>query len=183
MSGGLSGALRAVALALLLAASMLATGSARAQDQNLVPEASRIDQLKELDKAGASIAPTAVSSDLLGPDGTVSLQSAFKAYYDYRVSGYQHRQRVFAWQLLSSRIIFVVVIFLVLVGVYFSWLQFRAAMRPGTPFSDKPVDTTFEASTTGFKVSSPVLGVIILALSLAFFYLYLLYVYPITDTF
>jgi hypothetical protein len=32
-------------------------------------------------------------------------------------------------------------------------------------------------------VSSNVLGVIILALSLAFFYLYLVHVFPISDTF
>lgn len=40
-----------------------------------------------------------------------------------------------------------------------------------------------ELSTSGIKVSSPVLGVIILALSLAFFYLYLVYVYPIKEIF
>jgi hypothetical protein len=39
-----------------------------------------------------------------------------------------------------------------------------------------------ELSTGGLKISSPVLGVIILGLSLAFFYLYLVYVYPIAET-
>jgi hypothetical protein len=43
--------------------------------------------------------------------------------------------------------------------------------------------TTLEASATGIKLSSPVLGVIILALSLAFFYLYLVHVYPIEEIF
>jgi len=36
-----------------------------------------------------------------------------------------------------------------------------------------------EVSTSGIKVNSSVLGVIILILSIAFFYLYILYVYPI----
>lgn len=36
-----------------------------------------------------------------------------------------------------------------------------------------------ELSTTGVKVNSSVLGVIILVLSIAFFYLYIMYVYPI----
>jgi hypothetical protein len=38
-----------------------------------------------------------------------------------------------------------------------------------------------DLSTAGLKVSSPVLGVIILVISLAFFYLYLVYVYPISE--
>ena len=46
----------------------------------------------------------------------------------------------------------------------------------------KPV-TSFSASATGISVSSPVLGVIILVISLAFFYLYLVYVYPISELF
>jgi hypothetical protein len=38
-----------------------------------------------------------------------------------------------------------------------------------------------EISTTGLKVSSSVLGVVILAMSMAFFYLYTRYVYPIQE--
>jgi hypothetical protein len=45
------------------------------------------------------------------------------------------------------------------------------------------LNTQFEANFKGIKVSSPVLGVIILTLSLLFFYLYLVYVYPITEVF
>jgi hypothetical protein len=41
--------------------------------------------------------------------------------------------------------------------------------------------TELEASLTGIKVSSPVLGVIILALSFLFFYLYIKFVYPIHE--
>jgi hypothetical protein len=39
--------------------------------------------------------------------------------------------------------------------------------------------TDIEFSGKGIKVSSPVLGVVILAISLGFFYLYLRHVYPI----
>jgi hypothetical protein len=173
-------AIRLGGVAFLLTAFLL--GAPAVAQQDAAPS-SRIEQLKALasEEGTSGIAPTAVSPELLGDEGTAALRRALTAYYEYRVTGYEHRQRVFAWQLLSSRIIFVLVIFLVLVGVYFSWLQFRLAMKGGAPFADRPQDTTFEASTTGFKVSSPVLGVIILALSLAFFYLYLLYVYPIND--
>jgi hypothetical protein len=155
-------------------------GSASAQDEPAKPGVDRIEQLKELDKESAgSLAPTVISPDVLGEDGAAALKQSLKAYYDYRTTGYQHRQHVFEWQLLSSRIIFVLVIFLVLIGVYFSWLQFRSSLKGAA--GEQLKETTFEASTAGFKVSSPVLGVIILAISLAFFYLYLVYIYPISE--
>ncbi|MCD6224057.1 MAG: hypothetical protein J7K32_00795 [Deltaproteobacteria bacterium] len=115
---------------------------------------------------------------------------AFKSYYEYRTKGFEHRKRVFAWQLLSSKIIFFVVIFLVLAGVYFSWMQFHKKMddeKAGDPPSRasdvKRLEyvTTFSVSAKEIKVSSPVLGVIILVISLLFFYLYLVYVFPIEE--
>jgi hypothetical protein len=50
-------------------------------------------------------------------------------YFEYRVSGYEHREKVFSWQLLSSKIIFFSVLFMLLVGVYFSYLQFKKAIK------------------------------------------------------
>ena len=172
---------RPIAVLLFLLALCLGVGlPAVAQEEPAEPGVSRIDQLKTLEEEPpGSLAPTIMSPELLGEEGTASLQAALKAYYDYRISGYAHRERVFAWQLLSSRIIFVVVIFLVLTGIYFSWLQFSRSLKGAK--GEELKETTFEASATGFKVSSPILGVIILAMSLAFFYLYLAYVYPISE--
>jgi hypothetical protein len=51
------------------------------------------------------------------------------------------------------------------------------------PSSDLLPVTEIEATLQGLKISSPVLGVIILALSFFFFYLYLKYVYPIHEIF
>lgn len=111
-------------------------------------------------------------------------QIALRAFFEYRTRGYEHRMRVFEWQLLSSRIIFVVVILLVLLGVYFSGIQFHAGLRArreaGAEAGAEPV-TEFEASARGLKVSSSTLGVIILVISLAFFYLYLVFVFPIRE--
>ena len=84
----------------------------------------------------------------------------------------------------------------VLSGVYFAAIQFHAGLRrhggiaarasagdeEGTAIETETV-TTFSASAKGIEVSSPVLGVIILVISLAFFYLYLVYVYPVTELF
>ena len=117
----------------------------------------------------------------LDEPGVASMRASLRAFYDYKTRGFDHRSRVFEWQLLSSRLIFVLVIAIVAVGLYFSWLQFMAGFKQGTP-PDK-TSTTFEASPSGIKVSSPVLGVIILTLSLVFFYLYLVHVYPIDELF
>lgn len=125
-------------------------------------------------------APVMISGKLMDAEGQAAMQAALKAYYDYRTEGYDHRKRVFEWQLLSSRIIFVVVITLVGAGIYFSWLQFRADLKTTDKEGNRGV-STLEASTSGIKVSSPVLGVIILVISLLFFYLYLQYVYPIEE--
>jgi len=94
---------------------------------------------------------------------------------------------VFRWQALSSIIIFYSVLVLVFAGILFSGIQFYKSMKfAGDKEKEGKTNqalTEFEASASGIKVSSPVLGVIILVISLAFFYLYLVYVYPIQETF
>ncbi|MEM6667419.1 MAG: hypothetical protein AAF638_13560 [Pseudomonadota bacterium] len=126
------------------------------------------------------LVPEAPPPGVLTAEGRRSMQSAYKAYYDYRVTGFAHRAEVFRWQLFSSRLIFVLVIAIVIAGLYFSWMQFHHGLKTG----DLDKETSLEASVaSGIKVSSPVLGVIILALSLGFFYLYLLHVYPIAEIF
>ncbi len=107
---------------------------------------------------------------------------ALRAYYDYRVEGLEHRKKVFKWQLFSARLIFGIVIGVVTIGLVFAAIQFRLDMkRMAEGAARESPDTELEVSTSGFKVSSSILGVIILSLSLGFFYLYLVYVYPIED--
>lgn len=94
-------------------------------------------------------------------------------YYAYYGTALAHRRDLFGWQLWSSRVIFWLVVLLVLSGVVLAIIQF---------FRDRTQTiSTVAASPKGIQVSSPVLGVILLTLSLAFFYLYLVYVYPIHE--
>lgn len=93
------------------------------------------------------------------------------AYYEW---GLSHREDVLWWQHISTRAIFFVVLVLVGIGVFFAWVQFRSGLSSETSHE-------VEVSLKGIKVSSPVLGVIILTLSLVFFYLYLRYVYPVQE--
>ncbi len=136
-------------------------------------------------------APSVVMDD---PATRAQYLAAMQKFYEYRANGYAYRSRVFEWQLLSSRVIFVIVIMLVLAGIYFAAVQFHVAMIAArrnlliAPTADavagpKPLATQHEISAKGVVINSSVLGVIILGLSLAFFYLYLVYVYPIQNVF
>ncbi|ADE13481.1 hypothetical protein Nhal_0282 [Nitrosococcus halophilus Nc 4] len=109
---------------------------------------------------------------------------AVRGGLEYRINGYKHRQEVFEWQLFSSQVIFWVVIMLVFTGMYFAAVQFhRGGSGKKRAREEDSGETEFVASLKGFKVKSPVLGVVILVISLAFFYLYLSHVYPIREIF
>jgi len=75
------------------------------------------------------------------------------------------------------------VILLVVVGIYFAWLQFRLALKELEKGREEKLTTDLTVSPKEIKISSPVLGIIILIISLLFFYLYLIYIYPITEIF
>lgn len=126
-------------------------------------------------------------------------------YYAYRASGYEYRGRLFEWQLWSSRIIFWIVLAVVVAGLVLAAVQFwvavmhakkalagRTSARAGdakTAELDREqievlhLMTQLEVSAKGVIVNSSVVGLIILALSIVFFYLYLLIVYPIVNVF
>lgn len=114
--------------------------------------------------------------------------SLLKTEYEYDISKYKHRRNVFDWQYTSSIIIFWIVIIIVFVGLIFSGMQFYISIKRGSDekeaksgVGDSENVTEFEASIKGIKVSSSVLGIIILVISLVFFYLYLVHVYPIKE--
>lgn len=129
---------------------------------------------------------------------------ALQSYYEYRTKGYEYRSRVFEWQLHSSRTIFVIVLLLVGAGIYFAAVQFHVALSTakrgakktatkggegataeaanvGDKLGAAALSTQLEITAKGVIVNSSVMGVVILALSLAFFYLFLVYVYPIQN--
>ena len=93
------------------------------------------------------------------------------------IAAYRQRTEAFAWQAFASKIIFWVVVVLVVSGIAFSGIQFWFGLRRGTTAESEELDLSVE----GVKVRSQFLGVVTLALSLAFFYLYLKTVYPIVE--
>ncbi len=169
-------------------------GSALAQESeteggSLPPLEERLERLNQVGSqggAGEDLAlPDPPAAGFASEETDAAYQSALQAYYTYREAGYAHRLGVFEWQDVSSKIIFVVVIVLVFAGIYFAAIQFHVGLRrrEQTGAKDEPEATEFVFSLSEFKVKSPVLGVIVLTISLAFFYLYLVYVYPIVNVF
>jgi hypothetical protein len=132
-----------------------------------------------------------VSTVDLDPQTRAKQQEALRAKYDYQAFSFEHAKRTFDFQYQSGRIIFWVVLLIVFAGLAFSAVQFyvglhhplesrmKADGKDPAP-SDESV-SEFEASLQGIKLKSSVLGLIILAMSMVFFYLYLKYVYPITN--
>jgi hypothetical protein len=221
----------------MVALSLCAAGAAEALQQapastNPVAGFIEEDQARQTTDADDSTAeavpelPDLASLDALDPDTREAAIASIRAYYRYRESGFEHRRAVFDWQLQSSRIIFWVVILMVGTGIYFSGVQFHAALRsypvrprarasragqttsretsrtqasapataaatsrhePATTDDVEPVgvgvslQTSIEAGSAGVKLSSPVLGIVILVISFLFFYLYLVHVYPISE--
>jgi hypothetical protein len=97
--------------------------------------------------------------------------AASKAYFDDIAFSADFRARSFEWQLWSSKLAFWLTIAMVAAGLLFSGAQLFVGL--------KWPETTFKFA--GLEISSSVVGLVILAMSLTFFYLYLVYVYPISQ--
>ncbi len=96
--------------------------------------------------------------------------SAAKAMHD--AGSLDHRERAMEWSLLTSRLMFAVVIVITLSGVAMAWLAIARGEKG---------ETEFKISREGLEIKSPIVGLIILALSLAFLYLYVSRVFPVSE--
>ena len=119
--------------------------------------------------------PFKIDDKDLSKDNQANKQRAISEYFTHVTETNRHQRDVFQWQLLSSRILFVIALVLVIAGIYFAAVQFRRDMREGK----EGAASTLKFEKDGIEVSSSVLGVIILVISLVFFYLYLVFIYPI----
>ncbi|SHG62835.1 hypothetical protein SAMN05444372_10825 [Flavobacterium micromati] len=99
-----------------------------------------------------------------------------------------HQNRCFTWQFYSSIFIFIIVMFIVGMGLVLSYKQFQLleiqvkanVLKPKSEITTiEAENTNIEISQTGLKINTGVIGLAILFLSLAFFFLYLKYVYQI----
>jgi len=102
--------------------------------------------------------------------------SSLMAYYSFSIAQFHRANKVLAWQSTSGKIIFWVVLAIVLAGLILSAIQFYIATKSK---SDLPA-SEIKLSYKEIHIHSSVLGLLILTISIAFFYLYLNYVYPIS---
>jgi hypothetical protein len=78
------------------------------------------------------------------------------------------------WQLFASNVLLWAVILVVAAGVVYSGLQLAIAAKAG-----KQRDTSLEISAQRVRVTSSVVGIVILALSLAFLLIFVNQVYQL----
>ncbi len=120
-----------------------------------------------------------------------------KTEANYHKYMFTQRMAIYNWQLNSGKILFFVVVLIVLIGLYLSYLQFKASTahleyqrkaKASIKTTDKIAEseaatsnpiTKFEISKDGIKIDSAVIGLVILVISIAFFFMYLRYVFPI----
>ena len=110
-----------------------------------------------------------------------------QAYHDWKIYKIEIARDTFSFHYWSSLIIFVVVLGIVMMGLYLTWVQvtmridaekLREAEGKARKEGEKEQHQV-EISAEGLKLKSSVVGLSILTVSLAFFYLYLVYVYPV----
>ena len=99
--------------------------------------------------------------------------SAMDEYYEFSIN---HRKRAFNFQYYSSIFIFITVLLIVYSGLVLSYLNFRQNLKTNTT-----QESEFEIGKSGIKIRSSVIGLIILTISITFLYLYLRYVYIISE--
>ncbi|MEL6440576.1 MAG: hypothetical protein AAFQ80_15120 [Cyanobacteria bacterium J06621_8] len=98
---------------------------------------------------------------------------------EYNLWAFKHTKSFFSWSFISSIIIFFIVHIIIGFGIYFSYIQFKnTVITQGEEIST----SSLKISKDGLEVSSSVMGIITLLISLAFFYLYIEKIYPITTT-
>ncbi|GFD84612.1 hypothetical protein KUL150_06710 [Alteromonas sp. KUL150] len=124
-----------------------------------------------------------------------------KERFAYDVFTFDDNKNSFTFQNIQTWVIFVIVMLLVISGVYLAYLQFKldekkalaqleiqkllarnSATEPQLGTSADNGENSFEVSTSGIKITSSVIGLVVLAMSFAFFYMYVLHVYDLKVT-
>lgn len=121
--------------------------------------------------------------------GNKQLDSAIiKSQIDYKTFAVKHFERTFTQQFYSGIFIFIMVIAIVAMGLILSFKQFklneeivRHGIKNNLDTLDKGINTesSIDISKNGLKFNSAVIGLMLLIISLLFFFLYLKFVYQI----
>ena len=102
---------------------------------------------------------------------------ALSAQYDEQIALMQATAQLYKWQNFASTVMMWTVVAVVCAGLLFSGYQLYFSVR-----RDKPMDGDLELSAQRLKLTSSVVGVVILAMSIAFVLIFVDKVYTITPT-
>lgn len=98
-----------------------------------------------------------------------------KKYYEYLAKKADLNLAQFEWQRTASERLLWLVVVVVFSGVVFSGYQLWRASKT----NDLPGDSSIEIAVQKVKITSSVVGVIVLAISIVFFYFFLIEVYRV----
>lgn len=115
-----------------------------------------------------------------------------KDYYEALRQELELRQQAFEWHAFSTKLLFWSVIAITAMGLVLSWREFGKyyARNVRTPVNspateskgtEAPPQSVFKVSAQGLEVTSSLIGFLVLSVSLAFFYLYVVNVYPLYE--
>ena len=101
-----------------------------------------------------------------------------------------YARRGWEWHLFSTQFLFVMVMAIVIFGLWLTHTQFQRDYMPhdGAPSpspapspAPAPAPSTFKLGPAGLELTSQVVGLLVLAISVAFFYFYVKEVYPMRE--
>jgi hypothetical protein len=92
---------------------------------------------------------------------------------NFTIQRFELTAAAFRQQLIASNVVLVLMVLVVICGLAFSFVHLKDSLRNKKP-------STIEISLTQLKITSGVLGLLVLIISIAILFLYLKYVYPIS---
>ena len=106
-----------------------------------------------------------------------NLKSVIETLTEERIFLSRYTVSVFERQGTASNIVLAVVVFIVISGIALTAYQLRIAAKKGGPQSS----TDLEASAAKVRITSSSVGIVVLVVSLLFFYLYIKEIYKIVE--
>jgi hypothetical protein len=148
---------------------------AQASSASLSKDKEITELLQVIKKLNAKIAASKQQTyDVSNPEIAKKLHDVQIASLEQRADYYRDYTKLYNWELSASSVMLWVTVIVVVCGLIFSGIQLWHAMKVG-----QNTDGTWEISATGMKITSSIVGVVVLAMSIAFVYLFLDRVYPI----
>jgi hypothetical protein len=131
------------------------------------------DQIKGLQKENADLKNSASTSSQALYDAWAQLKKKEYAYYGQLMDS---NVKTFRAQQIASYVVLFLVFVVVSAGIVFSGFQLWKGVTTGVQ-----QDTNLEVSASSVRVTSSVVGIIVLAISLAFLFIYAHEVYHIKE--